>query len=297
MGYTDLGIYGSEIQTPNLDQLARDGLILTDFHNQAVCAPTRAALLSGTDNHNAGGTMEAAPNQKDVPGYETYLNEDVVAFPAILQQSGYNTYMAGKWHLGSAPHQMPNERGFDRSFALMQGVASHYHDSVFSAPDNFSDYMEDGDLVEALPRDFYSSNFYTDYIIDAIDEDKDSGDPWFAYLAYTAPHWPLQAPDEDIARYDGYYDEGYEVLRINRIAKAKSLGVIPEEAEMYPRLQRVSAWEALSEEEKEVSSKEMEIYAAMIDVLDQNVGRLIDHLKKTGDYDNTFIVFISDNGA
>ena len=121
LGYTDLGVYGSEIDTPNLDQLASDGLILTDFHNQAVCAPTRAAILSGTDNHNAGGAMHQAPNQRDVPGYESYLNEDVVTFPALLQQSGYNTYWAGKWHLGDQPHQTPNARGFATREGVEQG--------------------------------------------------------------------------------------------------------------------------------------------------------------------------------
>jgi len=297
LGYTDLGVYGSEINTPNLDQLANDGLILTDFHNQAVCAPTRAAILSGTDNHNAGGAMHQAPNQRDVAGYESYLNEDVVAFPALLKQSGYNTYWAGKWHLGNEFHQIPNARGFDRSFALMEGFASHYSDATRASPNVIAEYFEDGNLVESLPTDFYSTDFYTDYIIDAIDKDSASGDPWFAFLGYTAPHWPLQAPDAEVAKYKGFYDEGYEILRDNRIASGKELGVIPEEAAMYPRLEVVAAWDSLSDEEKAISSKEMEIYAAMVDVLDQNVGRLIDHLKATGQYENTFIVFISDNGA
>jgi len=297
LGYTDLGVYGGEINTPNLDQLANDGLILTDFHNQAVCAPTRAAILSGTDNHNAGGAMHQAPNQRGVAGYESQLNEDVVAFPALLKQSGYNTYWAGKWHLGDERHQTPDARGFDRSFALMDGYASHYSDSTRESPDAYSTYVEDGNKLEELPEDFYSSNYYTDYIIDAIDKDSARGEPWFAFLGFTAPHWPLQAPDAEIAKYKGYYDEGYEVLRENRIAKGKELGVIPAEAEMYPRLERVAAWDTLSDEEKAISSKEMEIYAAMVDVLDQNVGRLIDYLKATGQYENTFIVFISDNGA
>lgn len=297
LGYTDLGVYGSEIDTPNLDQLASDGLILTDFHNQAVCAPTRAAILSGTDNHNAGGAMHQAPNQRDIAGYESYLNEDVVAFPALLKQSGYSTYWAGKWHLGNELHQTPNARGFDRSFALMEGYASHYSDATRGTPDSSAEYFEDGELVNQLPADFYSTNFYTDYIIDAIDQDSAEGKPWFAFLGYTAPHWPLQASDADIAKYKGYYDEGYEVLRENRIAGGKAKGVIPEEATMYPRLEAVAAWDSLSDEEKAISSKEMEIYAAMVDVVDQNVGRLIDHLKATGQYNNTFILFISDNGA
>lgn len=145
LGYTDIGVYGSEIATPNLDQLANDGLILTDFHNQAVCAPTRAAILSGTDNHNAGGAMHQAANQRNLPGYESYLNEDIIPFPELLQASGYNTYWAGKWHLGNTPERLPSARGFDKSFALMQGYASHFHDASYSSPDNLSDYYEDGE--------------------------------------------------------------------------------------------------------------------------------------------------------
>lgn len=298
LGYTDLGVYGSEIDTPNLDQLANDGLILTGFHNQAVCAPTRAAILSGTDNRNAGGAMHQTPNQRDVAGYESYLNEEVVAFPALLQQGGYNTYMAGKWHLGSGAHQTPNTRGFSRSFALMEGGASHYGDGIgMFAHTRVAHYVEDGVPVEKLPEDFYSSNFYTDYIIDSIDADSAEGDPWFAYLAFTAPHWPLQAPDEFVAKYEGVYEDGYEALREARVAKGKQLGVIPQEAPMYPRLEASDPWDSLSQEEKVISAKKMQIYAAMVDALDKNVGRLIDHLKQTGDYDNTLIVFISDNGA
>jgi len=297
LGYTDLGVYGGEIETPNLDQLARDGLILTDFHNQAVCAPTRASILSGTDNRNAGGAMHQTPNQQGVPGYESYLNQDVVTFPSLLRESGYKTYWAGKWHLGNEAHQTPDARGFDKSFALMEGFASHYSDMTRANPEALAEYIEDGESVESLPEDFYSTDFYTDYIIDAIDHDSDAGEPWFAFLGYTAPHWPLQAPDDAIAKYKGVYDQGYEVLREQRIARGKALGVIPQEAVMYPRLDIVPAWDSLSAEEQEKSSKEMEIYAAMVDLIDQNVGRLIDHLKTIGQYENTLIIFISDNGA
>lgn len=299
LGYTDLGVYGSEIETPNLDQLARDGLIMTDFHNQAVCAPTRAALLSGTDNHNAGGAMHQTENQRGVSGYESYLNDDIAPLPEQLQNGGYNTYMAGKWHLGSEPHQTPDARGFDQSFALMQGGASHYSDGrgmFFFQREAF--YRENGVIIDNndLPEDFYSTNFYTDYIIDSINQ-GDSEKPWFAYLAFTAPHWPLQAPDKSVEKYKGVYDQGYEALRASRISSAKEAGVIPVEAEAYPKLATVPNWGDLSQEEKKISSKEMEIYAAMVDVVDQNIGRLIDYLKDTGEYDNTFIVFMADNGA
>ncbi len=297
LGYTDLGVYGGEIETPNLDRLAKAGLMLTDFHNQAVCGPTRASILSGTDNRNAGGAMHQTPNQIGVPGYESHLSRDVVPFPDLLRQSGYNTYFLGKWHLGSEPDLLPNARGFDRSYALMEGFASHFHDRGRFRPDQLGTYYEDGKFVEKLPEDFFSTDFYTDLLIDYLDKDAGSDKPWFAYLGYTAPHWPLQAPDEYIDKYKGAYDEGYEVLREQRIARGKELGVIPQEAQMYPRLPTVPPWDELSAEKKAVASREMEIYAAMVDGIDQNVGRLLNHLKSIGEYDDTLIIFISDNGA
>lgn len=297
MGYTDLGVYGSEIETPNLDQLANNGLLLTDFHTQAVCAPTRASILSGTDNRNAGGAMHQSPNQRGVPGYESHLNHDVVTFPNVLQQAGYKTYWAGKWHLGHEADQTPDARGFDRSIALMEGFASHYSDATRGTPDQIATYIEDGNLWETLPEDFFSTDFYTDYVIDAIEADSETEQPWFAFLGYTAPHWPLQAPEDYIDKYAGYYDEGYDVLREQRVANGKALGVIPQKAEMYPRLQRVPAWTELSPEEQKIASREMELYAAMVDGVDQNVGRLMEYLRSTDQFDNTLIVFISDNGA
>ena len=298
LGYTDLGVYGGEIDTPNIDGLARDGLILTDFHNKAVCAPTRAALLSGTDNRNAGGAMHQTPNQKEVPGYESELNQDIVPLPQLLRDGGYNTYMAGKWHLGSEQHQLPIARGFTRSFSLMQGGASHYEDGrgMFHFQ-RVGKYVEDNDPVEKLPKGFYSSDFYTDYIIDAIDKDANSKKPWFAYLSFTAPHWPLHAPDEFVAKYKGKYDAGYDALRASRIANGKKLGVIPASAEAYPKLQSIADWDSLSEEQQKIAAREMEIYAAMVDSLDKNVGRLVQHLKDIGQYENTYIMFIADNGA
>jgi len=215
----------------------------------------------------------------------------------LLRQVGYKTYWSGKWHLGHEEDLTPDARGFDRSIALMEGFASHYSDATRGTPDQIATYVEDGKVLESLPEDFFSTDFYTDYLIDAIETDSETGQPWFAFLGYTAPHWPLQAPDEYIDKYAGYYDEGYDVLREQRIAQAKQLGLIPEEAEMYPRLQRVPAWSELSEEEQQIASREMELYAAMVDGVDQNVGRLLEYLRSTDQFENTLIVFISDNGA
>lgn len=297
MGYTDIGVYGGEIDTPNLDALARGGLLLTDFHNQAVCRPTRAAIISGTDSHNAGGAMHVAPNQDGQPGYETVLNDNVIPFSELLQQAGYNTYYTGKWHLGSEPDQRPSARGFDRTFALLPGMASHYHDASFVNTTRIAEYSEDGQLVENLPEDFYSTTFYTDFIVDSIEKDRADDEPWFAYLAYTAPHWPLQAPESYIDKYEGVYSQGYNSLRESRIRSSKNAEIFPMDAEPYPNLDIVEAWETLSAEEKKVASKEMEVYAAMVDFMDENIGRLVDYLKDIGEYENTLIMFVSDNGA
>lgn len=298
LGYTDIGVYGGEISTPNLDQLARDGLILTDYHNQAVCSPTRAALLSGMTTHKAGGAMHLYVEQKGTEGYQPGLRSDVVALPKLLDQAGYFSVVAGKWHLGAEPERRPNARGFDRSFILQQGGASHYSDMrgmfVFSQE---ASYWQDDQKVDALPEDFYSSDFYTDYTIDRLKENEASGDPWFAYLAYTAPHWPLQAPQSYVDKYKGRYDAGYEALRAERVERGKEMGVIPQDAPTYPRLDAVAAWDSLSAEEKMISAREMEVYAAMVEVMDLNIGRLIAYLKDSGQYENTFILFISDNGA
>lgn len=299
LGYTDLGVYGSEISTPNLDKLARDGLILTDFHNQGVCSPTRAALMAGTDNHDAGGAMHVYPEQKGTIGYVPGLRPEIVSFPNILSANGYQTYFAGKWHLGAEPERRPTARGFDRALALMPGGASHYSDmrAMFSSAPPKVSYTLDGELLDSLPEDFYSTTNYTDFIISAIEQGQNADEPWFAELAYTAPHWPLQAPREYIDKYKGRYDEGYGVLREERIERAKALGVFPAQAEAYQTLDTVQPWESLTDEQRAFSARKMEIYAAMVEVIDVNVGRLIDHLKETGQYENTFIMFISDNGA
>lgn len=298
LGYTDIGVFGGEISTPNLDALARDGIILRDFQTNAVCAATRATILSGTTHHNAGGKQHVAPNQVGLPGYETHMNENVVSFPSLLQRAGYHTYFAGKWHLGNTPERLPVARGFDKSFGLMQGGASHYEDARGMREwMREGSYFEEYERVTQLPAGFYSTTFYTDFIIDAIDANAASGQPWYSHLAYTAPHWPLHAPDEYIEKYRGMYDEGYEALREQRVNRAKALGIFPETAVTSQQLDMVPAWDSLTDEQKAFESRKMEIHAAMVELLDEDVGRLIDHLKAIGQYDNTLIMFISDNGA
>ena len=300
LGYSDIGAFGSEIDTPNLDALAQAGLQLTNFHSGVSCAPTRAMLLSGTDNHLAGlgwqgsNVPEAASGK---PGYEVYLNERVVALPTLLRDVGYHTYMAGKWHLGSEPEQRPNMRGFEKVFALHRGGASHYGDGHALFADQAL-YTEDGNVVDKLPDDFWSSAFYTDKMIEYIDQRRGDQRPFFAYLAYTAPHWPLAAPDDWIDKYKGRYDAGWDALREERLSRMKQLGIVEEDAVAYPRFDpRVSAWDDMSDVAKEVAVRKMEVYAAMVANLDHHIGRFVDYLKETGAYDNSFILVMSDNGA
>jgi arylsulfatase len=299
LGFTDLGAYGSEIHTPHLDQLASSGLLLTDFHSSPACSPTRAMLLTGVDHHLAGlGTMagEWGENQVGKPGYEGFLNFKVVTVANLLRDSGYHTYMTGKWHLGMMEETGPQNRGFESSFALMQGGASHFFDAtglVSSVPK--ATYLENGRPI-SLKADFYSSDCYTDTLMEYIETNRHDGRPFFAYLSFTAPHWPLQAPDSFLAKQTGKYDAGYDELRNQRIKKAAALGVIQENTTIYPRPEGVTAWNDLSLEEQRMESRKMEIYAAMVENLDFNVGRILDYLDHHNLRKNTLVFFLSDNG-
>lgn len=296
MGYTDLGSFGSEIPTPNLDELAESGVRLTNFHTAATCSPSRAMLMSGIDNHRAGlgvmaETIEMFSNVEGKPGYEGYLNQRVAALPEVLKEAGYDTYMAGKWHLGMTEEQSPAARGFDKSFALLEGGSGHFDDLGLTNPK--STFREDGKIT-TLPEDFYSTKFYTEKMKQYLEEGKDSDKPFFAYLSYTAPHWPLQAPDDVIALYEGKYDVGYKKLREQRAKNAIKLGVAPENS---PTEFDGPEWESLTDEERKIEVRKMEIYAAMIHDLDVYIGQIFDYLEETGDLDNTAIFFTSDNGA
>lgn len=301
LGLTDLGFFGGEIATPNLDQLASGGVRLTNFHVAPTCSPTRSMLLSGTDNHIAGlGAMagDASPNQMGEPGYEGHLNFQVAALPALLQDAGYNTYMTGKWHLGMTEETDPAKRGFDKSFSLLGGGAGHFSNMLALEGPGSAAYSEDGARLDAVPEDFYSTQFYAERMISYIGSDRGLADdkPFFGYVAFTAPHWPLQAPEESIAKYRGRYDAGYDVLHAQRLQRLKDLGILAAGTEPFPRLLREKAWVDLSEEEKLYQAKLMEIYAAMVDDVDVYVGKMVDYLKSIGEYEQTLIVFMSDNG-
>lgn len=304
MGMADIGSFGGEIETPNLDRLAYGGVRLTNFHTSPVCSATRAMLLTGVDNHKAGfGNLaeELAPNQQGQPGHEGQLNDRVVTIASLLKDEGYRTYVTGKWHLGKSVEASPWARGFERSFTMLSGGASHFPDmrpAYHPDPDGKAPYRRDRAMVETLPDNFqYSTQFYVDEMLDYFSADAASRDPFFAYLAFTAPHWPLQAPQKTIAKYHGAYDSGYDTLRTARLARQKTLGIIPTETNGNARPPHAPEWKTLSEEERKIQSRAMEIYAAMIDEIDAHVGRLIAKLEKNGDLENTVVMFISDNGA
>ncbi|PLP98328.1 arylsulfatase [Cupriavidus pauculus] len=352
LGYSDLGAFGSEIRTPNLDALVKQGRILANHHTAAVCAVTRSMIISGTDHHLVGqGTMATTDvnyvdeNNAPKPGYEGYLNDRALSIAQLLKDGGYHTYMAGKWHLGSglpnatnqganvgttSPGQTPVSWGFEKSYALLGGGGDHFGRNGSTA------YVEDDHYVTPNTTSFFSSDFYTSTILKYIDSSTGKnadGKPFFAYLTYQAPHSPLQAPAAYIDRYKGAYDAGYAPIQAARLARQKALGLIP--ADFAPNAGRdetlavtpksanwgtASAnyitstnsaaqggvdtrvanankkWDSLTADEKRAQARYMEIFAAMVENLDDNVGRLVQHLKDIGEYDNTLIVFQSDNG-
>lgn len=303
VGMAEVGPYGSEIDTPALDALAEEGIRFTSFYAQMNCSPTRAMLLSGTDNHLAGlGTMGGgvqSPNQDGVPGYEGVLSDRVVTFARLLQDNGYRTYATGKWHLGYAPDKLPAARGFDRAFTQSGGAPADSHFNLNGRDGVPGGYFENGVEVTGMPvaDDFFSSDFYTDKIIEYLRTDPDRDRPFLAYLNFTAPHIPVQAPDTHIDLYRGRYDDGYDVLGETRLARMIDLGLFPPGTGLSERAPTAVPWEELSDAARRIHARRMEVYAGAIDNMDDNIGRVFDYLKQAGLYENTVILFMSDNGA
>jgi arylsulfatase len=300
LGYSDTSPFGGEIRTPALDALAAEGVRMSNFHVLPSCSPTRSVLLSGVDNHQAGlGTMGefTTPEMEQYPGYAGHLNFEVAALPEVLQAEGYRTYMAGKWHLGFDEETSPHARGFDETFILVPGGGSHWGDRRPLSPPQPMIYRRNGEVVDELPSDFYSTTYYTDMLLEWLQEDRVLAQPFFAYLSYTAPHDPLHAPAEYIAKYRSAYDEGWDVLRDRRLQALKDLGIVPEDATAFPRLPSVEAWSDLPIERRQEAARDMEVYAAMVDFMDEQIQRVFDYLKEIGEYDNTLVIFFSDNGA
>ncbi|ODO07740.1 hypothetical protein I350_03315 [Cryptococcus amylolentus CBS 6273] len=319
LGFSDVGCFGSEIATPNLDKLASEGVRFSDYHTASLCSPTRSMIMSGTDCHLAGvGVMSEFigfnPDRWNKPGHEGYLNHDVAALPEVLQDAGYHTLLSGKWHLGFKDGHLPAHRGFDKSWALLPGCSNHfgwepvYEDLEENKPwpnvsaigrsqEGRADYEPN---TNNSKDGFYSSQFYVDNLLKYFNErtPAEAEKPFFAYLPFSAPHWPLQALPEDRDKHKGLYDDGPDALRLRRLENLKKLGLIPENVDPAEMVAGKSKdWEELSPEEKRMSSRAMEVYAGMVHSMDREIGKVVDYLEESGDLDNTVVIFMSDNGA
>lgn len=301
LGYSDLGVFGGEIKTPNLDALAKSGVRFTNFYTAQTCSPSRSMLFSGVDTHlNGLGSMEEslAPNQKGKPGYEGVMNHQVVSFVNLLRDGGYHTYMAGKWHLGHERELIPHARGFERDFTLLEGEGSYFSDATgLNTAQPKSTYTQDGKYVTNLPKDFYATEFYVDKAISFIESNRSDGKPFFTYLAHQAPHAPYQLRNEWLRRYQGKFDGGWDELRQARVERMKQLGILPPTAKLADRFWYVPPFEVLAPAARAITARKMELFAGLVENMDHETGRFIDYLKRIGEYDNTIFVFFSDNGA
>lgn len=301
-GYSDIGAFGGEIATPNLDALAKEGKIMTNYHTVPVCSPARVELLTGVDHHIGGiGTMYEliAQNQMGKPGYETWINNRVVTLAELLKDVGYHTYLSGKWHLSGNHDEngtLPYDRGFEKSLTLLGGAANHFNDFP-EAPIEKITFAEDGNIIPR-PGDktLYSNNLYTDKMMGYIKNNTD-GKPFFAYLSFQVAHSPFQSPQGDIAKYDKLYSVGWDKIREQRFEKQKEIGIWNADMKLPDRIPPNEPWENLSSEQQAYASRIMAVRAVMIENMDENVGRLIQMLKDSGQYDNTLIMFTSDNGT
>lgn len=293
MGWSDLGAYGGEIETPHLDALAKGGVRFSQFYNTARCCPTRAALLTGLYQHQAGvGHMVA---NDGIPSYQGFLNDRCVTLAEVLRPAGYTTLMTGKWHVGSAPGQWPLDRGFDRFWGTPSGGGVYFKDTLEIRNEVF--FVDGAQRVEP-PEDMYVTDTFTDRAIAFVDEAVTrTKKPFFLYLAHIAPHWPLQAKPADIAKYAGRYDLGWDAVRERRFARQREMGLVAREAVLSPRDPEAKAWSEMPAAARQELAHRMEIYAAQIDCIDQNVGRLVAQLKQLGQFENTLMLFLSDNGC
>jgi len=304
LGYSDIGCFGSEISTPNIDRLEKDGVALTQFYNQARCCPTRAALMTGRYPHQVGiGDMiddyaAAARQAANSPAYQDHLSTNSPTMAEVLRAAGYRTMMCGKWHLGKRSEEWPVHRGFDRSFVQINGAMNYYGGDSKDGP---RAPMALDDKPYTPPHDgFYSTDAFTDHGIEFLDEavKLDKTKPFFLYMPYNASHWPLQAPEADIEKYKGKYDAGWQAIREERLKRMIQLGIVPAGQEMAP-MDRGNAkpWDKLTDEKKKEWARRMEVYAAQTEHLDRDIGRLLGELKRLNVETNTLVIFLSDNGG
>ncbi|MCC9606908.1 arylsulfatase [Blastopirellula sp. JC732] len=303
MGFSDLGYHGSEIATPNIDALAQGGVRFSQFYNNGRCCPTRATLMTGLYPHQSGiGHMTESPGELNYgagksPAYQGFLNHNCVTIAEALQGAGYATLMSGKWHLGeNEESRWPLQRGYDKYFGCLSGATLHFYPGGDRGMSLGNEAIETPEST--TDEQFYTTDAFTDYAIRFLKEEQ-AGDkrPMFLYLAYTAPHWPIQAFEDDIAKYRGKYKIGWDKLRQQRLAKQKELGLVSADLELSPRTPNIPAWETLDAEKQDEMDLKMAIYAAMIDRIDQNIGKLMKYLKESGIEDDTMILFLSDNGG
>jgi arylsulfatase len=289
MGFSDIGCYGGEIETPNLDRLAAGGMRFRTFYNNAKCEHTRASLLTGRWWHRVGASAT--------------VHYSALTFAERLRTAGYRTLMTGKWHAGQTPY----ERGFDRYYGLTDGCCNFWNPGTArpGEPEPAKKRLRRwaSDARQWLPftpdsEDFYTTDVFTDYAVDYLEQYKDESKPFLLYVAYTAPHYPLHAYEQDVAKYRGRYREiGWDKLRVNRFARQQELGVLPPGAKLSPRDPTAMAWDSVPREDRDLWGLKMATYAAMIDRMDQNIGRILEKLNELGKSDNTAIFFLSDNGA
>lgn len=297
-GFSDVGSFGAEFATPNIDALAYAGMRFSNFHVAGSCSPTRAMLQTGVMNHRNGlGNMpETIPDaHRGQPGYDTVMNYRVVTLGDLFGAAGYNTYLTGKWHLGSDATRLPEARGYARAFSLADAGADNFEQRPIEGMYDTAAWTENGKPA-TLPKDFYSSTFVVEKMIDYIDADRASGKPFLASINFLANHIPVQAPDSDIARYSTLYKEGWTKLREARAKRAAALGIVPAGAPMVT-MATTPDWAKLGAEERAAAVRVMQAYAGMATAMDREIGRLVAHLKASGQYENTIFVFLSDNGA
>jgi len=292
MGFSDLGCYGGEIETPTLDALAARGVRFTQFYNTARCCPTRASLMTGLYQHQAA--VGHLMGDRNLPGYRGDLSRNAVTIAEAVRPAGYGTYMAGKWHVTpyrgpkTPKHNWPCQRGFDRFFGTIRGVGSFYDPSSLT---------RDNAFIPPGSDDFYYTDAISDNASQFVRDHKKAkpGAPFFMYVAYTAAHWPMHARPEDIARYKGRYDAGWQAIRQARYQRMRRMGLLKEQWDLSPR--DSGDWDKLSDADKKWHARRMEVYAAMVTVMDAGIGRIVQALKDTGQYENTLILFLQDNGG
>ena len=298
MGYSDLGCYGGEIRTPHLDRLAKNGVRFSQFYNAARCCPTRASLLTGVYPHQAGvGHMVSDQSAKRGPAYLGRLNDRCVTIAEVLRAAGYGTYLSGKWHVGEMRPHWPVDRGFDHHYGPVSGAMNYFDIRKAKTPGLVRHFAID-DQPHIPPHEgFYITDAITDHAVGYVRDHIAGPNPFFMYVAYTAPHWPLHALPEDIERYRGKYSMGWDKLRLQRHERQKTIGLLDDAWPLSPRDPQAAIWEDMDQPTRELMDLKMAIYAAQVDRLDQGVGRIIDVLRETGEFDNTLILFLSDNGA